>query len=143
MASNRKASVHLIWQSIKDADGVLRPPTYGRLSIDPTSKQRCGLDCVKGLLTSIKFCVIYFDHPDISSIKFFHYWLPALFISQVRTLTEKIIFEGTKAVGVQCIEKGTVSQIRASKEVILSGGAINSPQLLMLSGIGQFTKLTL
>lgn len=56
--------------------------------------------------------------------------------TKVRTLTEKILFEGSKAVGVQCIEKGTVSQIRASKEVILSGGAINSPQLLMLSGIG-------
>lgn len=60
--------------------------------------------------------------------------------TQVRTMTEKIIFEGSKAVGVQCMENGKPTQFRASKEVILSGGAINSPQLLMLSGVGECAR---
>ncbi|HYR34265.1 MAG TPA: GMC family oxidoreductase N-terminal domain-containing protein [Burkholderiales bacterium] len=51
---------------------------------------------------------------------------------EVNTLATRIVLEGRKAVGVQIGER-TVS---ASKEVILAGGAFNSPQLLQLSGIG-------
>lgn len=56
----------------------------------------------------------------------------------VRThaLAQKILFEGTRAVGVQYAHAGQVKQARAGREVILSGGAINSPQLLQLSGWG-------
>ena len=46
-----------------------------------------------------------------------------------------MLFEGKKAVGVEIVKNGKVSKIRA-EELILSGGAINSPQLLMLSGVG-------
>ena len=47
----------------------------------------------------------------------------------------KVIFDGNRAVGVELLGKnGNVEKIYASNEVILSGGAINSPQLLMLSG---------
>ena len=49
---------------------------------------------------------------------------------------EKIIFDGKKAIGIEVKIKNKVEKIYANKEVILSGGAINSPQLLMLSGIG-------
>ncbi len=48
----------------------------------------------------------------------------------------RIVMEGTRAVGVAFRRGGTTEIARASKEVILAGGAINSPQLLMLSGIG-------
>lgn len=49
----------------------------------------------------------------------------------------KILLEGNRAVGVEVIgPKGKTEQIRARKEVILSAGAIQSPQILMLSGIG-------
>lgn len=48
----------------------------------------------------------------------------------------RILFEGKKAVGVEYLEQGLPRQARARREVILSGGAVNSPQLLMLSGIG-------
>ena len=49
---------------------------------------------------------------------------------------ERIIFDGKKAIGIEVKIKNKVEKIYANKEVILSGGAINSPQLLMLSGIG-------
>ncbi len=48
----------------------------------------------------------------------------------------RILIEGNKAVGIEYLEDGQTKQARASREVLLSGGAINSPQLLMLSGIG-------
>ena len=51
-------------------------------------------------------------------------------------LTEKIIFEGRRAVGVQFRQNGRSLSARAAREVILCGGAVNSPQMLMLSGIG-------
>ena len=49
---------------------------------------------------------------------------------------EKIIFDGKKAIGIEVKIKNKIEKIYANKEVILSGGAINSPQLLMLSGVG-------
>ncbi len=47
-----------------------------------------------------------------------------------------ILFEGKKAVGVAYRRGGADHEARAEGEVILSGGAFNSPQLLMLSGVG-------
>jgi choline dehydrogenase len=54
----------------------------------------------------------------------------------------KVVFEGPRAVGVDYIQNGIVKTARAAREVILSGGAINSPQLLQLSGIGAGAHLT-
>lgn len=48
----------------------------------------------------------------------------------------RVIFEGVTATGVQFVRNGVQHVIRATKEVILSAGAIGSPQLLMLSGVG-------
>ncbi|XP_076667384.1 glucose dehydrogenase [FAD, quinone] [Andrena cerasifolii] len=48
----------------------------------------------------------------------------------------KIIIENMKAVGVQFYQDGELRVARAAREVIVSGGAVNSPQLLLLSGIG-------
>ncbi|AEG51211.1 Choline dehydrogenase [Sphingobium chlorophenolicum L-1] len=53
----------------------------------------------------------------------------------------RILFEGRKAVGVEYWKGGRLHQVRARREVILSGGTINSPQLLELSGIGQGERL--
>lgn len=49
---------------------------------------------------------------------------------------EKVIFEGRRAVGVRVRRKGGAETIAARREVILSAGAFQSPQLLMLSGVG-------
>ncbi|MFC4172179.1 GMC family oxidoreductase [Microvirga sp. GCM10011540] len=48
----------------------------------------------------------------------------------------RILFEGRRAVGVEFLQNGQLRQIRARREVILSAGAIASPKLLQLSGIG-------
>ena len=48
----------------------------------------------------------------------------------------RILFEGTRAVGVEFAQKKQAVKVRANREVILCGGAVNTPQVLMLSGIG-------
>jgi choline dehydrogenase len=53
----------------------------------------------------------------------------------------RIMFEGKNAVGIAYHRKGKAQEVRARREVILSGGAINSPQLLMVSGIGDAAEL--
>ncbi len=55
---------------------------------------------------------------------------------------EKIEIEGKRAVAVKYKDKGgTWHTVKARKEIILSGGAINSPQLMMLSGLGEADQL--
>jgi choline dehydrogenase len=56
-------------------------------------------------------------------------------------LAEKILFEGKRAVGVAFREYGQPRTVRAAREVILCGGAVNSPQLLLLSGVGPADQL--
>ena len=49
----------------------------------------------------------------------------------------RLLFEGTRVVGVEYERGGTLHEVRASRSVILSAGAVQSPQLLELSGIGK------
>jgi len=57
--------------------------------------------------------------------------------SMTKALVQKVIVEKGKAIGVEIVESGGKTvQIMAGKEVILCGGAINTPQILNLSGIG-------
>jgi 4-pyridoxate dehydrogenase len=55
---------------------------------------------------------------------------------ETSALASRIVLEGGRAVGVEYERRGVASVARAEREIILSGGVINSPQLLMLSGIG-------
>jgi choline dehydrogenase len=61
----------------------------------------------------------------------------------VRThaLVTQVVFEGHKAVGVRYRQGDREVMARARREVILAGGAINSPQLLKLSGVGPGEEL--
>lgn len=61
--------------------------------------------------------------------------------TETRALANRVLFENGKAIGVEYRVGDSVKRARASKEVILSGGVVNSPQLLMLSGIGDETEL--
>jgi choline dehydrogenase len=61
----------------------------------------------------------------------------------VRThaLVTRVLFEGRRAVGVKYERGGRDTIVRARREVIISGGPINSPQLLKLSGVGPRSEL--
>jgi choline dehydrogenase/4-pyridoxate dehydrogenase len=59
----------------------------------------------------------------------------------VGALATRIVLEGNRAVGVEYTRRGKRITARAEREVILAGGVINSPQLLMLSGIGDQAEL--
>ncbi|MCO6185274.1 GMC family oxidoreductase [Rhizobium sp. L1K21] len=70
---------------------------------------------------------------------------PAMKRPNLRVLTnattDKVIFEGKCAVGVSFRWQGTEYEARAGSEVLLTAGAINSPKLLELSGVGQPDRL--
>lgn len=70
---------------------------------------------------------------------------PALRRTNLQVLTEalttRIDFEGRKAVGITYVGHAGEQAVRANREVILAAGAVNSPQLLMLSGIGRAEEL--
>ena len=55
---------------------------------------------------------------------------------ETEAVATKLLFEGKRCVGVAFRQRGRDIELRAGKEVILSGGAINSPHLLQISGIG-------
>lgn len=58
-----------------------------------------------------------------------------------KALVTRLLFEGTRTVGVEYLHEGKLHQVRANREVILCAGAFDSPKLLMLSGIGDAEKL--
>jgi len=60
---------------------------------------------------------------------------------EIHALASRILIEGNKATGVEYARRGSSQTALARKEVILCGGPINSPQLLMLSGIGPASHL--
>lgn len=69
------------------------------------------------------------------------YLKPALQRPNLTVITQalvgRVLLEGKKAIGIELKSGGKVQKLYANKEVILSGGVINSPQLLQLSGIGR------
>ncbi|TIL60806.1 MAG: choline dehydrogenase [Mesorhizobium sp.] len=55
---------------------------------------------------------------------------------EINALATRILFEGKRAVGIEYLQNGETKTALAGREIILSGGSINSPQLLQLSGVG-------
>ncbi len=68
------------------------------------------------------------------------YLKPALARKNLTVVTQghatRVILENQRATGVEYLRAGAKAEARADREVILAGGSINSPQLLLLSGIG-------
>lgn len=60
---------------------------------------------------------------------------------KVNALVTKVIIQNGRATGIELIENGQRKVIQADREVLLSGGVINTPQLLMLSGVGDANHL--
>jgi len=73
------------------------------------------------------------------------YLAPALRRANLRTVTgalvHRVLLLGERAVGIEYSRDNVVTQAYADREVILSAGAINSPQLLQLSGVGAADQL--
>jgi choline dehydrogenase len=60
---------------------------------------------------------------------------------EMHALTTRIVFDQQRASGVEYVRDGHVVRVCADREVIVSGGTYNSPQLLMLSGVGPAAEL--
>ena len=58
-----------------------------------------------------------------------------------QSLCDRVLFEGKKAIGIEFTCNKLKKVAKASQDVILSGGTVNSPQLLMLSGVGNADEL--
>jgi choline dehydrogenase len=73
------------------------------------------------------------------------YLREALARGNVRVATDalalRILFDGQRAIGIEYEQNGEVHQVHARREVLLTAGAINSPQLLLLSGVGPAAEL--
>lgn len=60
---------------------------------------------------------------------------------QTGALVTRLLFEGTRAIGVEYLQQETLHQVYVSQEVVLSAGVFDSPKLLLLSGIGNANHL--
>lgn len=60
---------------------------------------------------------------------------------QANALTERLLFDGKRCTGVRYTVNGQTCEATANREVVVSAGTVNSPQLLELSGIGQAERL--
>ena len=73
------------------------------------------------------------------------YLRPALRRRNLTLLTEamtnRVLIEDGRAVGVEYVQDGQVRQVRAAREVIVSAGSFSSPKILMLSGVGPSDQL--
>jgi choline dehydrogenase len=87
--------------------------------------QRGGMRCS----TAVAYLHAAMERPNLTVLPYQH--------------VERVLFEGTRAVGVEASQLGQPQAFRAEREVLLCGGAYNSPQLLMLSGIGPAEHLLL
>jgi choline dehydrogenase len=79
--------------------------------------------------TSVAYLHPAMERPNLTVLPYMH--------------CHRVLFEGTRAVGVVAAQLGQLSEYRAEREVILAAGAYGSPQLLMLSGVGPAEHLTM
>lgn len=134
-------------------------PYFRRIESGPLSimRQRSPRTSTAAFLTAVQQCGYHIEDPNLAAPEGFcetrvtqrrgarwstadAYLKPAMKRKNLTVVTEatatKVMFDGKRAVGVEFDKGGGRQVVRARREVVLCGGAINSPQLLMLSGIG-------
>jgi len=127
--------------------------------MDPTSPNRYSPDFVKAGVQAGYPLSTDFNGPSQEGVGIYQvtqkagerfsaakaYLTPNLNRTNLSVITEahttRVLLEGRRAVGVEYRQGGELKQVRASREVLLSAGALQSPQLLMLSGIGAGAQL--
>ncbi|KAB2729309.1 choline dehydrogenase [Brucella intermedia] len=60
---------------------------------------------------------------------------------KLNALVHRVLFDGRRAVGVRFEQNGAVKDVYAAREVVVCGGAFNTPHILLLSGVGPKTEL--
>jgi len=139
-------------------------PYFDRIEAGPLviSPQRSPRSATTAWLAAVQECGYHLEEPNADAPEGFcqtlvtqrkgarwscadAYLKPALSRSNLTLFTEatarRVLFDGTRAVGVEFERNGERHVVRTRREVVLSGGAVNSPQLLMLSGVGDTTEL--
>jgi choline dehydrogenase len=132
---------------------------YGRQYVAP---QRSPRPSTAAWLEAVRQCGFHTERPNLREPHGFSqtmvtqrrgarwsaadaYLRPALRRKNLRLMTSahatRIVFDGTQAVGVEFEQDHRRYIVQARREVILCAGAVNSPQLLLLSGIGHFADL--
>ena len=121
--------LHEAWLKAGEQAGYTRTPDYN-------GAQNEGLGTLQSTIRNGKRCsaAVAYLYPAMKR--------PNLTVI-TKKLVHKVVLEGNKAVGVEysAVNGGPLTSVRAEREVIVSGGVINSPQLLMLSGIGNADHL--
>lgn len=99
------------------------------LTNDFNGKQQEGFSRYEHTIKGSKRCssARAYLHPVLSRKNLF---------TETNLTVDRVVFEGKKAIGVEYIKRGQRVLCNAKKEVILSAGSINSPQILMRSGVG-------
>ncbi|MFT5173757.1 MAG: choline dehydrogenase [Gammaproteobacteria bacterium] len=108
--------------------GVDRPKDYNGVSQDGISMSQVTIRGGRRMSTAYCYLDPARDRPNLTI--------------RANALTECVLLEGKKCIGVRYSIKGQQREAMATREVIISAGTINSPQLLELSGIGQADRLT-
>ena len=139
-------------------------PYFDRIEAGPLviSPQRSPRGSTAAWLTAVQECGYRLERPNADAPEGFSqtlvtqrrgarwscadaYLKPALRRPNLTLLTEararRVLFDGSRAVGVEFDRDGERHVVRAGREVVLSAGAVNSPQLLMVSGIGDASEL--
>lgn len=119
-----------IYDAIIDAAkhvGIENPQDYNAASQDGISMSQTTIR--KGRRMSTAYCYLdpARDRPNLTI--------------QANALTERLLFDGKRCTGVRYTVNGQAREATVSREVVVSAGAVNSPQLLELSGIGQAGRL--
>ncbi|XP_070540938.1 alcohol dehydrogenase [acceptor]-like [Ptychodera flava] len=104
-----------IGYKIQDVNNCVDPVGFGYIQATTEKGKRCS--------TSVAFLA-----PEVRGRKNLKIW--------TESVATKVVIENKKATSVEIVKSGEKVTVHVRKEVILSGGSIGSPQLLMLSGIG-------